>query len=354
MQSAAFMVSWHWYRHRHILAPSAACFTQGWLLQSGDVSSAFFVLAIALHTYYTGVYGRRLGHKTFVAVIIAIWAFVYFLTAIGLGVHPEETYFVGAGAWCWISSAYELDRLWCHYVWVFAVQFGTIFIYLLVFYRLRRKTRQMLVHGQFSPGSPNGATLRAINRVALLMTLYPCVYILLTLPLSAGRMWSMNHSGAPTSDAYSCIAGSLMTSCGWVDSLLYTLTRKRLLQDTMSHSSGRNSALDDELHEMSDKGNSAGQVRSGHTQHRSVVNFDANDTLDYERHNTDAMTRARACSQASSVDPILDHNGNVRYPSRAVSSEDTWKIPLEEDEKQLREQSSTTTWPHSVGRRLTG
>lgn len=43
----------------------------------------------------------------------------------------------------------------------------------------------------------------------------------------------MSHGAEPTSNLYTCIAGSLLTSCGWVDSLLYTLTRKRLLQDTM-------------------------------------------------------------------------------------------------------------------------
>lgn len=69
------------------------------------------------------------------------------------------------------------------------------------------------------------------------MMLYPCFYILLTLPLSVGRMWSMAHH-QQTGIIFSCIAGSLMTSCGWVDCLLYTLTRRRLLQDTMPYGSG--------------------------------------------------------------------------------------------------------------------
>lgn len=117
-QGASFLLSWHWYRTNQILAPSPACFAQGWLLHSGDVSSGFFVLAIAVHTYYTAVYGRRVGSKTFVGIIISIWIMVYFLTVIGVGLHGR-TYFVRAGAWCWVSSAYETDRLWCHYIWVF-------------------------------------------------------------------------------------------------------------------------------------------------------------------------------------------------------------------------------------------
>lgn len=37
-QSAAFLIEWHWFRKNLIVAPSAACFAQGWLLHSGDVS----------------------------------------------------------------------------------------------------------------------------------------------------------------------------------------------------------------------------------------------------------------------------------------------------------------------------
>jgi hypothetical protein len=64
-QSSAFLISWNWIRVDAILAPSAPCFAQAWLLHSGDVSSGFFVLAIAVHTFITAVYGKRIGHKTF-------------------------------------------------------------------------------------------------------------------------------------------------------------------------------------------------------------------------------------------------------------------------------------------------
>ena len=86
-QSSAFLISFHWIRFKRILAPTSPCTAQAWLLHSGDVSSGFFVLAIALHTFITAVHGTRIGHKTFLAIIISIWVFAYFLTAIGLGLH---------------------------------------------------------------------------------------------------------------------------------------------------------------------------------------------------------------------------------------------------------------------------
>lgn len=120
------------------------------------------------------------------------------------------------------------------------MQFGTISLYLLTFVLLRRRTRQFLFRTPSLTSNPSAATVKKVNRIAINMMLYPCCYILLTLPLSVGRMWSMAH-GRTTSIVFSCIAGSLMTSCGWVDCLLYTLTRRRLLQDTMPYGSGQGS-----------------------------------------------------------------------------------------------------------------
>ena len=72
-------------------------------------------------------------------------------------------------------------------------------------------------------------TFAKVDRAARLMVLYPFFYIVLTLPLSAGRMWSMAHHGQELPDAYQCVAGALIASSGFVDALLYTLTRKTLL-----------------------------------------------------------------------------------------------------------------------------
>lgn len=65
------------------------------------------------------------------------------------------------------------------------------------------------------------------------MLLYPAVYVILTLPISVGRMVAM--SGVHLPDVFFCIAGSFLTSCGWIDAILYTLTR-RILNDDMDSS----------------------------------------------------------------------------------------------------------------------
>ncbi|CAK3775497.1 integral membrane [Lecanosticta acicola] len=314
-QGSSFLISWHWYRRDRIVSPNPACFAQGWLLHSGDIASGFFVLAIAVHTYYTAVYGRRVGYKTFAAIIISIWVLVYFLTVVGLGLHGKK-YFTAAGAWCWVSPAYETDRLWCHYIWVFIVEFGTIAIYVLTFFSLRQKTRSLLVDGKIPPNSPSANTLKQVNRITMLMTLYPCVYVLLTLPLSAGRMWSMSHNAQATSDVFSVVAGCLLTSCGWVDSLLYTLTRKQLLQDTMPNSSSRRT---DEW------------TKEGGITHTRTVTVEAGALVDFEMMNNPSDRRKRAHSQiisrppspTGSIDPILSGKGLHGMTTGQVKTEIT-------------------------------
>lgn len=59
------------------------------------------------------------------------------------------------------------------------------------------------------------------------MIIYPTIYVLCTLPLAAGRMASMNGHTIPY--WYYCLAGAAITSCGWLDVLLYAFTRRALV-----------------------------------------------------------------------------------------------------------------------------
>lgn len=105
---------------------------------------------------------------------------------------------------------------------------------MLIFFKLRRKTSKLFAEqGRASNELANKNTVQAVNRITKLMMLYPFVYVLLTLPISACRMWSMAHHGQSISDVTQCIVGALLASCGWVDCLLYSLTRKRLMRETM-------------------------------------------------------------------------------------------------------------------------
>lgn len=97
-QSVAFLISFHWIAKNGILAPTAACFIQGWLVQVGDVSSGIWVLSIATHTWFLVVKGRQVEYVRFCYCLIGVWIFVMLLAVIGPISHPK-TYFVNTGAW---------------------------------------------------------------------------------------------------------------------------------------------------------------------------------------------------------------------------------------------------------------
>lgn len=106
-------------------------------------------------------------------------------------------------------------RLWTHYVWIFIFEFGNIIIYTLIYTILITRIRC----GYYSP-----AEAKRVKAISNLMVVYPIVYVICTLPLASARMAAM--SGKPASLARLCLSGAMITSNGWLDVLLYTLTRR--------------------------------------------------------------------------------------------------------------------------------
>lgn len=97
-QSIAFSISFKWLGIDAILAPTVPCFLQGWFLHIGDVASGFFVLAIAVHTWFGVVRGYRMPYKWFVVTILLIWLLALVLTLLGPAMHGNR-FFVRAGGW---------------------------------------------------------------------------------------------------------------------------------------------------------------------------------------------------------------------------------------------------------------
>ena len=123
---------------------------------------------------------------------------------------------------CWINSKYEPLRLYTHYLWIFVAEFGSVFLYAIVGFRLRRTITQTAILGD--------KRAQSLRRVVRHMAIYPIAYVVLSLPLAAGRMAMVR--GFTPSPAYFCAAAAIITSSGVVDVTIYTLTRGRLVTDS--------------------------------------------------------------------------------------------------------------------------
>ncbi|CAD0110473.1 unnamed protein product [Aureobasidium uvarum] len=321
MQAASFLFSFHWIKRDGIFAPSSACFAQGFLLNIGDLTSGFFVMAIAFHTFYTAVKGRRIGHVGFIASVICVWTFALLLSIIG-PIEYRGRYFVRAGAWCWAGEQYQTDRLALHYLWIFIVQFGTIIIYVFVLIRLRAAVAAV------QPSVRVQSTSYAkVDRAAKLMVLYPLAYIILTLPLSAGRMWSMAHHEKSLPDAYQCVAGALLASCGWVDTLLYTLTRKALINGGDSNRRNRSNHAKSSKDDPSNLDPHGGSILQTRTITVSAGQVYALDTIDEVQRGRSqnkhqykkSFTERLGHSPTGSLDPII--SGHLGVGADKIGSE---------------------------------
>lgn len=85
---------------------------------------------------------------------------------------------------------------------------------------------------------PFAASRQRILQTARYMVLYPFAYVTLTSPLAASRVAAMAGEKPPV-DVY-ILAGVMMTSCGWIDVLLYITTRRALISSTITAKKGPN------------------------------------------------------------------------------------------------------------------
>ena len=210
---------------------------------------------------------------------------------------------------CWVSREYQNERLWLHYLWIFIVEFGTIIIYAHVFFHLRGRIRSIIANDTSK-----------LTRATKFMVMYPFVYVVLTLPIAVGRMVAMTGTEPP--DLFFVVAGCLLTSCGWIDALLYTLTRRVLVSGDLSTGHYNRTAtatnpnaarqVDYDLHSMNAKEPTStsrtititgGRKKLSHiVEHRGTRSYamrSQNEDMDYDE---DSYTRTG--SQDSIIKPV--------------------------------------------------
>lgn len=103
--------------------------------------------------------------------------------------------------------------------------FGTIVVYALIFLSIRTRQARFRSHTSINPSEEGDPAV--LKRGAKYMIIYPIVYVICTLPLAGARMASMRGTVVPY--WWFCLAGASITSCGWLDVVLYAMTRRVLI-----------------------------------------------------------------------------------------------------------------------------
>lgn len=108
-QAMAFSLTSVYLAADKVEVGTTTCWANGWFVSTGDLASGVFIFAIALHTFFAVVRGRRPGNKLFYGGIAGLWVFVYLLAVIGVGLHPNQ--YVRAGAWVLYTNSFSLVPL---------------------------------------------------------------------------------------------------------------------------------------------------------------------------------------------------------------------------------------------------
>lgn len=96
-QSIAFGLNIVWITRDKIQVGTTACWLQAWLINTGDLSSGLFILAIAIHTFLIIVNNYKLPQWGFWLSIVSLWTFNYVITcAPMIGRH---NLYVRSGSW---------------------------------------------------------------------------------------------------------------------------------------------------------------------------------------------------------------------------------------------------------------
>ena len=106
-------------------------------------------------------------------------------------------------------------------IWVFGSQAITVFIYAHIFINLRGQIKES---DTFLTATPR--SIKETRDVLRNLVLFPLVYLVMTLPLLVAMLMALDGQYVPLN--FELVAGVLISCTGWIDCLLYTLTRKKL------------------------------------------------------------------------------------------------------------------------------
>lgn len=98
-QAISFTISLYWATRGSVQFGTAACYLQGWWIQTGDAGSGLFVLSIAIHTGAVVLRGRQLPFRIFTYCVIALWAFILLLGFIPVGLYGPKSFVISEANW---------------------------------------------------------------------------------------------------------------------------------------------------------------------------------------------------------------------------------------------------------------
>ncbi|KAF9010729.1 hypothetical protein BDQ17DRAFT_1421071 [Cyathus striatus] len=230
LQGLGIFPSIRWMNDGFITTGTSDCEAQATLKELGINGVALSSLVIGLHTFAILVLGWRLPRYAGLVACCVIWVFTALVVGVNRAVHRSDDYFVDTGYWCWVNEEFRISQLTSEYLWMWSSAALMLILYGMMFLAMKGIVTVPNLGG-FRPKVL--ATWRSRSNIFS----YPAVYIVCVLPNSVSRWMSFN--GRYVNPGYALFASALFSLSGFLNALLFMLTRPKLVWKPKVDAEGR-------------------------------------------------------------------------------------------------------------------
>jgi len=184
-------------------SPGTLCSLQGGVKQAGNVGTAVWSFALALHAFCLLFLRTRLTTRSKWITLASGWTFVIFVVTIGpLAIQKKALgpYFGPSGFWCWIAAQYPTERIFLEYMLEWTSALFSFVLYVIVLLRVRGNLIQDTAGKWSFQWIPRSESWRlgfvrdyldsCTVKLAAIIVWYPVTYTVLVVPISIARFAS--------------------------------------------------------------------------------------------------------------------------------------------------------------------
>ncbi|KAJ7150858.1 hypothetical protein C8R43DRAFT_886991 [Mycena crocata] len=226
LQAFGTVLNFRWVVERGV-TNGPFCSAQGGIKQAGNVATALWSLALAMHLFNMLFLRLKSSMVAFWGTIVAGWSIVVFIVLIGptvIETSERGPYFGVSGAWCWITNKYPKEQIFLEYFLEYVTAGICLILYTIIVLRMRGN----LVHqdGKWSLRllPPGESWQLSIRRDIIDSAMLQIVYICLILPITLARL--SQFAGANVPFWATIVTAVIFNLTGFVNVILLAATRK--------------------------------------------------------------------------------------------------------------------------------
>ncbi|KAN0126207.1 hypothetical protein V8E53_014933 [Lactarius tabidus] len=215
------------------------CSAQGGLKQAGNVGTAVWSFALALHAFRLLFLRTRVAKRIQWLALTLGWLFIIFIVSIGpLTIQRKDRgpYFGPSGSWCWITHNYPIEQIALEYAIEWTSAFVSSQLYVAVLLRVRGNLvkdsegrwflRWVSCDDTWQLGFARDYLDSCIIKLVVIIVWFPVTYTVLILPISIAHF--AGYAGARVPDSVTLMADMIFALGGFVNMLLFLRTRRSI------------------------------------------------------------------------------------------------------------------------------